>query len=108
MLSMSRYLHMQELCINLRMLIVFFLIQVNGNHETMNVEGDFRYVESCAFDECADFVEYLNDYEYDWDEAFVRWCGVSRRWKDERKISRNHWGPWNLVKVLKLSVLSIN
>ncbi|PPS13234.1 hypothetical protein GOBAR_AA07436 [Gossypium barbadense] len=74
------------------------VFQVNGNHETMNVEGDFRYVESGAFDECADFLEYLNDYEYDWDEAFVRWCGVSRIWKDERKMSRNHWGPWNLVK----------
>ncbi|KAK5773518.1 hypothetical protein PVK06_049824 [Gossypium arboreum] len=72
------------------------VFQVNGNHETMNVEGDFRYVESGAFDECADFLEYLNDYEYDWDEAFVRWCGVSRIWKDERKMSRNHWGPWNL------------
>ncbi|MBA0574677.1 hypothetical protein Golob_001864 [Gossypium lobatum] len=75
------------------------VFQVNGNHETMNVEGDFRYVESGAFDECADFLEYLNDYEYDWDEAFVRWCGVSRIWKDERKMSRNHWGPWNLVKI---------
>ncbi|MBA0844499.1 hypothetical protein Goarm_001593 [Gossypium armourianum] len=74
------------------------VFQVNGNHETMNVEGDFRYVESGAFDECADFLEYLNDYEYDWNEAFVRWCGVSRIWKDERKMSRNHWGPWNLVK----------
>ena len=87
--------------------MVFFLIQVNGNHETMNVEGDFRYVESGAFDECSDFLEYLNDYEYDWDEAFVSWCSVSRSWKDERKMSRNNWGSWNLVKVLKFSVLSV-
>lgn len=73
----------------------------------MNVEGDFRYVESGGFDECADFLEYLNDYEYDWDEAFVSWYSWSRRWKDERKMSRNNWSPWNLVKVLKLSVLSV-
>ncbi|XWS53389.1 hypothetical protein CRYUN_Cryun11dG0153200 [Craigia yunnanensis] len=54
------------------------VFQVNGNHETMNVEGDFRYVESGAFDECADFLEYLNHYEYEWDEAF-RQKGVIAR-----------------------------
>lgn len=91
----------------IRMLIVFFLLQVNGNHETINVEGDFRYVESGAFEECADFLEYLNDYKHDWEEAFVRWCRMSKRWKGERRISRNNWGSWNLVKVLKVSVLSV-
>ncbi|KHN40111.1 Hypothetical protein glysoja_009488 [Glycine soja] len=39
------------------------VFQVNGNHETMNVEGDFRYVESGGFDECNDFLEYINGSE---------------------------------------------
>ncbi|KAK9186418.1 hypothetical protein WN943_026784 [Citrus x changshan-huyou] len=74
------------------------VFQVNGNHETMNVEGDFRYVDSGGFDECSDFLEYLNDYENDWEEAFVGWVGMSERWKEDRRLSRNYWGPLNLVK----------
>lgn len=66
----------------------------------MNVEGDFRYVDSGGFDECSDFLEYLNDYEYKWQEAFVGWVGLSKRWKEDRRMSKNYWGPLNLVKVL--------
>ncbi|XP_052175773.1 shewanella-like protein phosphatase 1 [Diospyros lotus] len=73
------------------------VFQVNGNHETMNIEGDFRYVDAGAFDECLDFLEYLNYCEYDWEKAFVSWAGMSDRLKDE-KMSQNYWGPWNLVK----------
>lgn len=65
----------------------------------MNVEGDFRYVDSGAFDECTDFLEHLEECEYNWEEAFVSWVDVSERWKDERKTSQSYWGPWNLVKV---------
>lgn len=76
------------------------VFQVNGNHETMNVEGDFRYVESGGFDECNDFLEYINDSGDDWEETFTGWVDVSERWKEERKMSASYWGPWNLVKVL--------
>lgn len=74
------------------------VFQVNGNHETMNVEGDFRYVDSGGFDECSDFVEYINNSEDDWEETFTGWVDVSEKWKEDRTKSRNHWGPWNLLK----------
>lgn len=74
----------------------------------MNVEGDFRYVDSGAFDECADFLDYLDDYGGNWDEAFVRWVGVSEKWKEDRMMPKNYWGSWNLVKVLKFSILLIH
>lgn len=76
------------------------VFQVNGNHETMNVEGDFRYVDSGAFDECLNFLEYLEDYRDHFEEAFLNWIQVSERWKDQRK-SQNFWGPMNLVKKQK-------
>ena len=72
----------------------------------MNVEGDFRYAASGAFDECIDFLEYLDECTNDWEEAFAGWIGVSGRWKKERKMSQNYWGPLNIVNVLKVSFLS--
>lgn len=67
----------------------------------MNVEGDFRYVDSGAFDECTDFLDYLEDCDHNWEETFVNWIDVSTQWKEDRKVCRNYWGPWNLVKVFK-------
>ncbi|CAI8585908.1 unnamed protein product [Vicia faba] len=74
------------------------VFQVNGNHETMNVEGDFRYVESGGFDECSDFMEYINSSEDDWEETFTGWVDASEKLKGDRTMTTNHWGPWNLVK----------
>ncbi|XP_050224909.1 shewanella-like protein phosphatase 1 [Mercurialis annua] len=74
------------------------VFQVNGNHETMNVEGDFRYVDSGGFDECTDFLAYLEDYKYDWENSFVSWIHASKSRKEDRKLSQNYWGPLNLVK----------
>lgn len=78
------------------------VFQVNGNHETMNVEGDFRYVDTRAFDECIDFLDYLEDYAQDWDKAFKNWIFESRQWKQDRRNSQTYWDQWNIVKVLKI------
>lgn len=67
------------------------------------MEGDFRFVDSGGFGECIDFLEYLDDYRDDWDEAFVDWIGVSKRLKEDGKMPQNYWDPWNLVRVLKSS-----
>jgi hypothetical protein len=45
----------------------------------MNVEGDFRYVDHGAFDECADFIEYWDKCKGNWDDAFLNWIYVSGR-----------------------------
>lgn len=64
----------------------------------MNIEGDFRYVDLGAFDECIDFVDYLDEYEGNWDDAFIGWNSATKQWKDKR-ISGSRWIPWNFVKV---------
>lgn len=65
----------------------------------MNVEGDFRYVDSGAFDECIDFLDYWEECERDWEEAFVSWKNASKRRKKDRKVSQSYWDAWDLVKV---------
>uniref|UniRef100_N1QVZ0 Calcineurin-like phosphoesterase domain-containing protein n=1 Tax=Aegilops tauschii TaxID=37682 RepID=N1QVZ0_AEGTA len=76
------------------------VFQVNGNHETMNVEGDFRYVDPGSFDECIRFLEYLEEFDGEWDDAFLNWVNVSQRWKEEYRVSPNgDWLPLNFVKL---------
>ncbi|KAI3917356.1 hypothetical protein MKW98_027275 [Papaver atlanticum] len=77
------------------------VFQVNGNHETMNVEGDFRYVDQGGFEECVDFLHHLENYGDNWDEAFVDWVSVSEQWKQDRKMNESYWGPWNILQKQK-------
>ncbi|GAB2235780.1 hypothetical protein Droror1_Dr00026221 [Drosera rotundifolia] len=74
------------------------VFQVNGNHETMNVDRDFRYVDSGVFDEGLAFMEYLDSY-HDCEQAFLNWISISTKWKEERESSTSFWGPWSIIKM---------
>ncbi|CAH9109428.1 unnamed protein product [Cuscuta epithymum] len=67
------------------------VFQLIGNHETMNVEGDFRFADPGAFDECTYFLEYLKGHGHDWQKAFPGWFSERDRWKRERKMSQSLW-----------------
>ncbi|KAJ1295253.1 hypothetical protein BS78_01G209400 [Paspalum vaginatum] len=75
------------------------VFQVNGNHETMNVEGDFRYANQGGFDECIRFLEYLDECDGNWHDAFLNWVNVcERRKKENGALPNGDWRPWNFVK----------
>ncbi|KAL6642966.1 hypothetical protein ACP70R_021147 [Stipagrostis hirtigluma subsp. patula] len=78
------------------------VFQVNGNHETMNVDCDFRYVYPGGFDECIRFLEYLDEFHGNWDDAFLNWVNVAESWKKKYGASPNgDRRPWNFVKKQK-------
>ncbi|KAL3682436.1 hypothetical protein R1sor_000458 [Riccia sorocarpa] len=78
-LSLLHNLHQQAL------LLGGAVFQVNGNHETMNVGGDYRFVEAGGFEECIDFLSYCEEeHSGDWEAAFQGWYRTSK----ERKASR--------------------
>jgi hypothetical protein len=69
----------------------------------MNVEGDFRYADQGGFDECIRFLEYLDECDGNWDDAFLSWVNVTERRKKEYRAS-----PWNFVKVSINNTFAIN
>ncbi|TVU30945.1 hypothetical protein EJB05_22603, partial [Eragrostis curvula] len=78
------------------------VFQIIGNHETMNVEGDFRFVDPGAFDECTRFLEYLDECNGNWDDAFLNWVNVAERRKTQNgALPNGDWSPWNFVKKQK-------
>lgn len=94
-LSLLRWLNIQA---QLKGGAVF---QVNGNHETINVEGDFRYVDPMGFYEVDNFVDYCEqEHKGNYEAAFADWRIASERRKAERRASYN-WMPWNLLKMQK-------
>lgn len=94
-LSLLRWLHIQA---QLKGGAVF---QVNGNHETINVEGDFRYVDPLGFYEAFNFVDYCEqEHEGDFEAAFAAWRAASEKRKAAKQTSYN-WMPWNLLKMQK-------
>jgi hypothetical protein len=66
----------------------------------MNVEGDFRYCDPGGFDECVRFLDYLDECDGNWDNAFLNWINVcERRKKEYGALPNGDWRPWDFVKV---------
>lgn len=66
----------------------------------MNVDGDFRYVDPGGFDECIRFLEYLDECDGEWNDAFLNWVNVCERRKKEYGASPSgDWRPWNFANV---------
>ncbi|KAB2616657.1 hypothetical protein D8674_023245 [Pyrus ussuriensis x Pyrus communis] len=69
------------------------MLDVNGNHQTINMEGEFRFMDAGGFDECLDFLDYLDDNRDDWEEAFVGWVGQKQKDVIARSILLRPGGP---------------
>ncbi|KAI5073073.1 hypothetical protein GOP47_0011086 [Adiantum capillus-veneris] len=94
-ISLLRWLNMQA---QLNGGAVF---QVNGNHETINVEGDFRYVDPLGFYEADNFVVYCEqEHNGDFEAALTAWRVACEQRKAAKQASYN-WMPWNLLKMQK-------
>ncbi|CAI5463767.1 unnamed protein product [Closterium sp. Yama58-4] len=75
------------------------VLMLNGNHETMNVAEEFRYVSDGGFEESEDFYSFcLSECAGDWDSAFRVWWQASQELKATKRRRKGPWNGWNPIQ----------
>ncbi|GJP31746.1 hypothetical protein CLOM_g14815 [Closterium sp. NIES-68] len=75
------------------------VLMLNGNHETMNVAEEFRYVSDGGFEESEDFYSFcLSECGGDWESAFSVWWQASQEMKATKRRRKGPWNGWNPIQ----------